>query len=182
MKKLAVIYHSAHGHTERFAQHVLEGAQTVPHVEASILNVEQISAPQTLVEFDGLIWGSPTYLGGVSGPFKSFMDSTGALWKQQHLKGKLAAGFTVSSFPSGDKLTTLLSMLIFSMQHGMIWVGNPLTHNGTSPAQAINSLGSWTGAMAQAAHNTAAADAFSPGDLKTAELFGRNFAETLIRT
>lgn len=181
MKKLAVIYHSAHGHTAQFAQHVFEGAQAVPQVEASILNVEQVSTPQTLVEFDGLIWGSPTYLGGVSGPFKSFMDSTGPLWKHQHLKGKLAAGFTVSSFPSGDKLTTLLSMLVFSMQHGMIWVGNPLLHNGTSPGHAVNNLGSWTGAMAQAAHNTPAADAFSAGDLKTAELFGSNFAEVLVR-
>ncbi len=69
---------------------------------------------------DGYILGSPTYLGGVSAPFKSFMDATGKLWRTQQLKGRLAAGFTVSSLPAGDKQSTLVSMFIFAMQHGML--------------------------------------------------------------
>ena len=56
--------------------------------------------PDDLVDFDGFIMGSPTYLGGVSGQFKTFMDATGRLWRTQGLKGKLAAGFTVSSLPA----------------------------------------------------------------------------------
>src|SRR6185295_17863307 len=73
----------------------------------------------------GPILGSPTDLGGVSGPFKSLMASTGRLWREQRLKGRLAAGFTVSSLPAGDKQSMLLSMVVFATQHG-IWVGSPV--------------------------------------------------------
>lgn len=184
MKRIAIIYHSAHGHTEFFAQHVLQGAQSREGIAACLLKAEDLMAnPERLRDFDGVIWGSPTYLGGVSGPFKSFMDATGGLWRQQALKGKLAAGFTVSSLPAGDKQSTLLSMITFAMQHGMIWIGNPILpeqHSGTPYDEAANRLGSWSGAIGQAGHG-AAADAFVPGDLKTARLFGENFAETLGR-
>ena len=111
------------------------------------------------------------------------MDATGRLWKTQQLKNKLAAGFTVSSLPAGDKQSTLLSMWVFAMQHGMVWVGNPILpeqHTGVPYDEAANRLGSWSGLMAQAGHG-AAADAFVPGDTKTARMFGRHFAETLQR-
>lgn len=184
MSKLAIIYHSAHGHTEHIARRVLEGAQEVHGIEPQLIQAEDLGTrPDDLMVFDGLILGSPTYLGGVSGPFKSFMDATGRLWRRQGLKGKLAAGFTVSSLPSGDKQSTLLSMFVFAMQHGMLWVGNPILpeqHSGVPYDEAANRLGSWSGLMAQADHS-APADAFVPGDVKTARLFGRNFANTLLR-
>jgi NAD(P)H dehydrogenase (quinone) len=184
MKQVAVIFHSGHGHTEYIARHVFEGARNVAGIEVSLLKAEDLtSTPEKLLGFDGFIWGSPTYLGGVSGVFKSFMDSTGGLWRKQQLKGKLASGFTVSSLPSGDKQTTLLSMVVFSMQHGMMWVGNPILpeqHSGVPHDEAANRLGSWTGMMAQAGHS-AAASSFPPGDIKTAKLFGQNLSETLIR-
>lgn len=184
MKQLAVVYHSGQGNTEEFAQHVVRGARAVPGVEVSLLQaVELGGSPERLLRYDGIIWGSPTYLGGVSGPFKSFMDATGRLWRKQALRGKLASGFTVSSLPSGDKLTTLLSMFVFSMQHGMIWVGNPgipEDQEGVPHEEATNRLGSWAGAMAQASH-TGNPAAFLPGDLKTAKQFGGNFARTLAR-
>jgi len=119
----------------------------------------------------------------VSGQFKTFMDSTGPMWRNQQLKGKLAAGFTVSSLPAGDKQSTLMSMWTFSMQHGMIWVGNPFMpeqHRGVPYEQAANRLGSWSGLMAQAGHS-APADSFTEGDIKTAGMFGRNFAEAVHR-
>ena len=184
MTKLAIIYHSAHGHTEHIARHVLDGAQQVDGVEAQLVKAEDIGArPDDLVDFDGIILGSPTYLGGVSGQFKSFMDATGRLWRTQQLKGKLAAGFTVSSLPAGDKQSTLLSMFVFAMQHGMLWVGNPIVpeqHRGVPYDEAANRLGSWSGLMAQAGHS-AAADSFVPGDVKTARMFGRHVAESLNR-
>jgi multimeric flavodoxin WrbA len=185
MKRLAVIYHSDKGHTARFAGHVAKGARTVSGVDVALLTVDDVGAPDALAGFDGLILGSPTYLGGVSGRFKSFMDSTGMLWRMQKLKGKLAGGFTVSSLPSGDKLTALLSMIVFSLQHGMIWIGNPFlpeTRQGVADAEAANRLGSWAGAMGQAAHDTPPDLAFPPGDLRTAEMFGENFARTLARS
>jgi multimeric flavodoxin WrbA len=185
MRKIAVIFHSGHGNTEHFARHVVAGAQSVPDTEVSLIKAETITSnPDQLLDYDGFVWGSPTYLGGVSGPFKSFMDATGRLWRTQQLKGKLACGFTVSALPSGDKQTTLLSMFTFSMQHGMIWVGNPFMpeqQSGVPYDQALNRLGSWTGMMAQAGHSTAG-QTYAPGDVRTAEAFGQNFASVLART
>lgn len=184
MKKLAVIYHSAHGHTRHIASHVYEGARSVPGIDVRLLQAEELAkTPDALLEFDGYMFGSPTYLGGVSSQFKAFMDATGRLWRTQQLKGKLASGFTVSSLPAGDKQSTLLSMFVFSMQHGMLWVGNPFLpeqHSGVPYEEAVNRLGSWSGLMAQAGHS-APADAFAPGDIKTARMYGKNFAETLNR-
>src|SRR5689334_7922358 len=97
MKNLGIVYHSPHGHTAHFANHVARGGRSVSGVNVQELPLEKIETPQILMDLDGLILGSPTYLGGVSGPFKSFMDSTGGLWRTQSLKGRLAAGFTVSS-------------------------------------------------------------------------------------
>ena len=184
MSQLAIVYHSAHGHTEFLAQQVHSGAMEVPGIEARLIKAEAIARrPDELIAYDGFIFGSPTYLGGVSAPFKSFMDATGRLWRTQQLKGKLAAGFTVSSLPSGDKQSTLLSMFVFSMQHGMLWVGNPILpeqHQGVPYDEAANRLGSWSGLMAQAGH-AAPADSFVTGDIKTARLFGRHFARSLDR-
>jgi len=184
MKRVAVVYHSGHGHTEYMANRVVDGVRGVAGVEGVLLKADGLAqAPEKLIDFDGFIWGSPTYLGGVSGVFKGFMDATGRLWRNQQLKGKLASGFTVSSLPAGDKQTTLLSMFVFSMQHGMIWVGNsllPEQHSGVPYEEAANRLGSWTGMMAQAGH-AAAANSFAPGDIRTAQLFAQNFGNALIR-
>lgn len=184
MKNIAIVYHSAHGHTAHIASHVLKGAQAVSGIRAELIRAEDPThSPDALVRYDGFILGSPTYLGGVSGTFKTFMDATGRLWKTQQLKHKLAAGFTVSSLPAGDKQSTLLSMWVFAMQHGMLWVGNPILpeqHAGVPYDEAANRLGSWAGLMAQAGHG-AAADAFVPGDIKTATMFGQQFAQTLLR-
>jgi multimeric flavodoxin WrbA len=183
-KNLAVVFHSAHGHTAHIAARVAEGAGSVADTGVHLLKAEDLAGdPGRLIGYDGYIFGSPTYLGGVSGPFKTFMDATGGLWRSQQLQGKLAAGFTVSSLPSGDKQSTLMSMFVFSMQHGMLWVGNPFLpeqHRGVPYEEAVNRLGSWSGLMAQAGH-AAPADSFAAGDLKTARMFGRNFSETLHR-
>jgi multimeric flavodoxin WrbA len=182
MKKIAIVYHSGHGHTEHIAKCIVVGARSIHGTEVSLLRADELSGhTDRLLEFDGIIWGSPTYMGGVSGVFKSFMDATGAMWRKQSMKGKLASGFTVSSLPAGDKQSTLLSMFTFSMQHGMIWIGNPILpeqHQGIPYEEAANRLGSWSGLMAQAGHS-APANAFDPGDIRTAKLFGENFSIAL---
>lgn len=184
MKRVAIVHHSAHGHTEHIARQILAGCDEVNGVVATLLRAEELAAnPAPLSDFDGIVLGSPTYLGGVSGPFKCFMDATGGMWRRQSLKGKLAAGFTVSSLPAGDKQSTLLSLFVFSMQHGMLWIGNPILpeqHLGVPYDEAANRLGSWSGLMAQADH-ASPADAFAPGDVRTARLFGQNFAHVLLR-
>jgi NAD(P)H dehydrogenase (quinone) len=182
MKKIAIIYHSGYGHTEYFAKHVKEGAAEVEGVSVELINVEEATKKlDTLVEYDGFIFGSPTYMGNVSGPFKTFMDATSGLWQKQALKNKFASGFTVSGSPSGDKQTTLISMVVFAAQHAMLWVGNdifPETYLGVKSDDAANRLGSFIGAMAQAGQ-VAPDQAFVPGDLKTAKLFGARMAKVL---
>ncbi|QKE62612.1 flavodoxin family protein [Aquipseudomonas campi] len=184
MNKIAVIYHSAHGHTEHIARLIAEGARSVSGIEVDLLQAQDLAAaPDALLGFDAYILGSPTYLGGVSAQVKAFMDATGGLWRSQQLRGRLAAGFTVSALPAGDKQSTLLSMFVFCMQHGMLWVGNPILpeqHSGVAYDEAANRLGSWSGLMAQA-EKASSADSFVPGDIKTARLFGQNFAATLQR-
>lgn len=184
MNKVAVIYHSAHGHTEHIARIVAEGVRSVPGIEVDLLQAQDLAtAPDALLGFDAYILGSPTYLGGVSAQVKAFMDATGGLWRSQQLRGRLAAGYTVSALPAGDKQSTLLSIFVFCMQHGMLWVGNPILpeqHLGVAYDEAANRLGSWSGLMAQA-EKASSADSFVPGDIKTARLFGQNFAATLRR-
>jgi multimeric flavodoxin WrbA len=182
MKTIAIVYHSASGRTERIAQTIASGARQVPGCEVHLLNAQElIEQPQALLAYHGLIFGSPTYLGGVSAPLKALMDATGPLWRQQKLRGRLAAGFTVSALPAGDKQSTLISLFTFCMQHGMLWAGNPILpeqHLGVPIEEAANRLGSWSGLMAQADKTTAD---FCPGDLKTARMFGQHVAETLGR-
>lgn len=172
-------------HALKFIACQVQGCTSdVDGVDAHLVKADDIArTPDELIGYDGFIFGSPTYLGGVSGPFKGFMDATGRLWCTRQLKGKLAAGFTVSSLPSGDKQSSLLSMFVFSMQHGMLWVGNaipPEQHRGVPCDEAANRVGSWSGLMVQAGH-AAPADSFVPGDVKTARLFGRHFAHSLNR-
>src|SRR5437868_13039240 len=81
MKKLAVVYHSANGHTEHIASHIAQGAASVTGTEVHVLKASELAgAPEALLQYDGVLLGSPTYLGGVSGVFKSFMDATGKMW------------------------------------------------------------------------------------------------------
>ena len=74
---------------------------------------------------DAIIFGSPTYMGGPAAQFKALADATGERWYRGAWRDKLAAGFTVSSGPSGDKLSTLHYFFTLAMQHGMIWIGLP---------------------------------------------------------
>ena len=175
MNKLAIIYHSAHGHTEHIARQICKGAEQIDGTEVHLLRAEDVtSMPDDLVEFDGFILGSPTYLGGVSGPFKTFMDATGRLWRSQQLQGRLAAGFTVSSLPAGDKQSTLLSMFVFCMQHGMLWAGLPLMPTGRG-SQDLNRMSGFLGLMTQS--DNAPVEVTPPqGDLDTAIWFGEYLA------
>ena len=96
---------------------------------------------------DAVIFGSPTYMGGPAAQFKGFADATGERWFKAAWHDKLAAGFTVSGGPSGDKLSTLHYFFTLAMQHGMIWVGlaeSPFNDKG------INRLSSYSGVMGQA--------------------------------
>src|SRR3712207_5228605 len=120
MSKVTVVYHSGNGHTAVQARAVARGAASAEESEVAAVSVEEAGQNwEVLHAADALIFGSPTYMGGVSAQFKGFMDSTGGIWYQQLWKDKLAAGFTNSGDQSGDKLNTLVQLVIFAAQHGM---------------------------------------------------------------
>ncbi len=178
MTRIAIVYHSGYGHTKVVAEQVQAGAGSVPGTQATLIPVEEVESHWTTLEAaDAIVFGSPTYMGNVSGPFKTFMDTSSKAWLEQKWKDKLAAGFTISGSPSGDKLNTLQSLMIFAMQHGMVWVGNaemPYNEEG------INRLGSFTGVMAQAGQVAPEVEP-NAADRKSAERLGQRIAEASAR-
>ena len=120
-------------------------------------------------------------MGSASAQFKAFMDSTSAVWALQGWRDKLAAGFTHSAAPSGDKLGTLTQLAVFAAQHGMVWVGLglPPTYAAAESADDDrNRLGSHLGAMAQ---SRPGGGVLPPGDVRTAEHLGLRVAEAALR-
>lgn len=184
MKKISVVYHSGAGHTAYAAEKVVEGAKSVDGVEVQLIEVGKNPIDwEILKAADAIIFGTPTYMGGVSAPFKAFMDESSKAWYTRDWQNKLAAGFTVSGSPSGDKQGTLQSLMTYSLQHGMFWVGYdrlPEVYSGVAPEKARNRLGSFSGLMLQAAQ-TAPHESFLPGDLASAIDFGERVATVLVK-
>lgn len=181
MKKIAIVYHSGYGHTQKQAEAVLKGVQSIENVDVDLIKTEDVVEDlDRLDQYDAMIFGTPTYMGGVSADFKRFMDASSAKWFTRTWQNKIAAGFTNSNSLSGDKLNTLIQLAIYGAQHGMIWVGQ--AESNTSPADnsgdvgAINRVGSYLGAMAQS-DNVSADQSPRGGDLETAVLFGQRVAE-----
>lgn len=177
---IAIPYHSGFGHTAKVAEAVAEGARSVVGVEVVLLPVEALTEAEwhALDQADAIILGSPTYMGSVSAPFKAFMDSTSKRWMNQLWKDKIAAGFTNSGTIGGDNLNALYQLMVFAMQHSMVWVGNgQMPH--TSDVGEINRLGAFMGLMTQAGNGTP--EVTPPReDIETAKLFGVRVAETTL--
>ncbi|HEU4612379.1 MAG TPA: NAD(P)H-dependent oxidoreductase [Kofleriaceae bacterium] len=173
VRVIVVVYHSASGRTEALAQAIARGAG------GTTMSVSQIDH-DVLARAEAIVFGCPTYMGSASAAFKQFMDDTAAIWGLQGWRDKLAAGFTHSAAPSGDKLGTLTQLAVFAAQHGMVWVGLglPPTYATTGAAtDDTNRLGSHLGLMAQ----TAPGASLHAGDLRTAEGFGRRIADAVSR-
>ncbi|QID18920.1 flavodoxin family protein [Nitrogeniibacter mangrovi] len=185
MKQVAVVYHSGYGHTHRMADHVCKGADAVEGVSARLVSVDAMDddAWTVLADADGIIFGAPTYMGSVSAPFKAFMDASSKVWFSQGWKDKVAAGFTNSASQSGDKLNSLVQLMVFAGQHGMLWTSlglMPGNNSSTGSAADLNRIGSYSGAMAQS-NADQGAEAMNESDLRTAEHLGRRVAETVLR-
>ncbi len=174
-KSIAIVYHSPYGHTAKVAQFIAQGAMKL-EVAVHTMSIDQIDW-DVLDQANAIVFGSPTYMGSVSGPFKMFMDSSSKRWKNRDWQGKLAAGFTNSGGLSGDKLSVLQQINLFAMQHGMLWTGLPLMTTGHTETD-LNRLSSSLGLMTQS--DNAAVEITPPqGDLDTAEWFGEYIAQLL---
>jgi NAD(P)H dehydrogenase (quinone) len=143
--EILVLYYSLHGSVKNLAYAVARGVESVPGVGARIRTVPKVSpvceatepeippagAPyaelRDLEECAGLALGSPTRFGNMAAPMKYFLDGSGELWMRSALAGKPAGVFTSSASLHGGQETTLLSMMLPLLHHGMLIVGLPYT-------------------------------------------------------
>lgn len=184
---IAIVYHSGFGHTKVVAESIAAGANGVDGVDATLVPVDDLQAPGEdrqyhgrwgeLDEADAIVFGSPTYMGTVSAPFKAFMDAASGAWFQQKWRDKIAAGFTNSGSPSGDKVATLQTLAVFASQQQMIWASCGVFPDSEKK---INRLGGWLGLMTQA-DNAPPEQTPPPEDHETARLFGVRVAEAAAR-
>ena len=180
---LTIAYHSGYGHTAKVAFAVAEGAKKNSNMDVAMINVAEMQEQDwdRLDNSHAIIFGCPTYMGGVSAKYKEFIDAASKKWAQQKWKDKIGAGFTNSGSYSGDKLNSLFQLVINAMQHGMIWVGNAMMSGkaqGTEgpDSDQLNRIGSWLGVATQS--NSEAPEIAPPkGDLETAKLFGERVAD-----
>lgn len=145
MTEILVLYYSVHGSVRSMAHLVARGVNQVAGASARLRSVPPV-APRTQVaeppvpdegapyveladleQCAGVALGSPTRFGNMAAPLKHFLDSTGALWARGTLAGKPAAVFTSTASLHGGQETTLTSMMLPLLHHGMLIVGLPYT-------------------------------------------------------
>ena len=145
MREILVLYYSHHGAVKQMAQLLARGIEQIDGVAARLRTVPEVStvceavastipdsgAPyvelKDLEECAGLALGSPTRFGNMAAPLKYFWDSTSGLWLKGALAGKPAAVFTSTASMHGGQETTLISMMLPLLHHGMLIVGLPYT-------------------------------------------------------
>lgn len=145
--RILVLYYSRHGATRQLAEHLargveqVDGAQSVLRTVPSVSRVCESVAPEIPAEgppyaskedlraCDGLALGSPTRFGNMAAPMKHFLDDTADLWLSGTLAGRPASVFTSTGSLHGGQETTLLTMMIPLLHHGMYLVGLPYTES-----------------------------------------------------
>lgn len=120
--RAVVIYDSEHGHTERLAFAIADGAREVKGTAVEVIRVEN-ATQEHLLWADVIFWGSPTHFGNMSVPMKQFVDRTIDLFRSGRLADKVGSVFTCSGGLHGDQEFALWSLLIPMLQHGMIVAG-----------------------------------------------------------
>ena len=156
MKKILIIYYSNKGTTKKMAEKISRGVNSVDGVEAIIRTLPDIkntydseiankdnilyATNDDLSNCDAVIMGSPTHFGNMAAPMKVFLDGTTSEWFNNTLCGKPAGVFTSTSSIHGGQETTLITMMIPLLHHGMIIAGIPYseadlndTRTGGSP-------------------------------------------------
>ena len=166
MTDILVLYYSRHGATAEMARLIARGIEEVPDMQARLRTVPAVStvceatedgipdhgAPyarlEDLRECAGLALGSPTRFGNMAAPLKYFIDTTSGLWLEGALIGKPAALFTSTSSLHGGQETTLTSMMLPLLHHGMLILGLPYsapelmnTRSGGTPYGASHHAG-----------------------------------------
>ena len=147
MNEILVLYYSRHGATADMARRIAHGIEEVPGCQARLRTVPPVSTVCEATKDDipeegpvyvtlddlkqcaGLALGSPTRFGNMAAALKYFIDSTSSLWLSGALIGKPAAVFTSTSSLHGGQETTLLSMMLPLLHHGMLLLGLPYSES-----------------------------------------------------
>ena len=146
MSDVLVLYYTQGGSVRRMAELIAEGIERVPGASARLRTVPKVAATTTIAEPSipdagapycelrdleecaGVALGSPTRFGNMAAPMKYFLDGTASLWMSGALAGKPACVFTSTASLHGGQETTLLSMMLPLLHHGMLIMGLPYTH------------------------------------------------------
>lgn len=190
MSDVLVLYYSRYGATEALAREVCHGIDSVDDMAARLRTVPAVSpAPEALqdavpasgppyasvndlVECSGLVMGSPTRFGHMAAPLKYFLDGTGNEWIAGGAAGKPAGVFTSTSSLHGGQESTLLTMAVPLLHHGMILVGLPYTEAALSTT---TTGGSPYGATHVSWNRKS--DTLSDDEQKLARVLGRRVAD-----
>jgi NAD(P)H dehydrogenase (quinone) len=176
MANILVLYYSVHGSTAALAREICHGIESVSGAQSTLRTVPAVSASseaaprtvpstgpayamlQDLNACDGLILGSPTRFGNMAAALKYFLDGTSSLWLGGTLAGKPAGVFTSSQSQHGGQESTLLSMMLPLLHHGMLVMGLPYTEAALNETREGGSpYGASHVAMARSAAGAAAA-------------------------
>jgi NAD(P)H dehydrogenase (quinone) len=195
MPELLVLYYSRTGATRRLAEVIADGIESVPGAQARLRTVPPISSSaesppvpiptegppyvelEDLKQCAGLALGSPTRFGNMAAPLKYFIDQTGASWLSGALSGKPACVFSSTGSLHGGQETTLLTMMLPLLHHGMLLVGIPyseedlmLTETGGTPYGATH----WAGGAGDQRP-------LSDSEKRLAHALGRRLAATALK-
>jgi NAD(P)H dehydrogenase (quinone) len=191
MSEILVLYYSRHGSTAELARNIARGVEEIPGMQARLRTVPEVSTvceasanavPEQgppyatlddLKECTGLALGSSTRFGNMAAPLKYFLDGTSPLWLSGTLIGKPAALFTSTSSLHGGQESTLLSMMLPLLHHGMLIVGLPYSE--------ITLLHTQSGGTPYGASHYGGAEndrPISPDEKQLAIALGRRLAET----
>jgi NAD(P)H dehydrogenase (quinone) len=194
MGEILVLFYSRYGATREMAQQLARGVEQVDGMQARLRTVPAVStvceatedsippegAPYVslddLKQCDGLALGSPTRFGNMAAPLKYFLDTTSSLWLGGDLAGKPAALFTSTASMHGGQETTLLSMMLPLLHHGMLMVGIPYSETGLLQTDA--------GGTPYGASHLAGSDSDRPLSETEAQLcraLGKRLAETALK-
>ena len=121
MAKILVCYHTRSGHTQHMAEAVAEGAKAVSGATVSLKNIADVP-PRELLDYDGIIMGSPTYYGSMAAELKKLLDESVAFHGQ--LVGRVGGAFSSSANVGGGNETTIMDILKALLIHGMIVQGS----------------------------------------------------------
>ncbi|MGD8615151.1 MAG: NAD(P)H:quinone oxidoreductase [Gammaproteobacteria bacterium] len=194
MSEILVLYYSRYGATAKMAELVARGIEEVPGMQARVRTVPSVSAVceatedsipsegppyasiDDLRECAGLALGSPTRFGNMAAPLKYFLDSTGTLWLGAELSGKPAAVFTSTASLHGGQETTLISMMLPLLHHGMLLTGIPYSETDLLHTEA--------GGTPYGASHLAGTDSNRPlteAEQRLCRALGKRLAETALK-